>query len=117
MVGEALISARQALVPRISPLARLAFRRIAADSDELQLEYAPAVKGDFAVALANARTRERSLRTTVIGPHRDDLRLIVNDQEAAEYTSEGQTHPGPRPETGPGGIPRRHPRCAASLVD
>ena len=89
-VGEALISARQALVPRISPLARLAFRRIAADSDELQLEYAPAVKGDFAVALANARSRERSLRTTVIGPHRDDLRMIVNDQEAAQYTSEGQ---------------------------
>jgi DNA replication and repair protein RecF len=30
------------------------------------------------------------LKTTVLGPHRDDLALIVNGQPAAQFTSEGQ---------------------------
>lgn len=89
-VGDALIAARRTLVPRISPLVRLAFRRIAHESDELKLEYAPSIKGDFAVSLTNARTRERVLRTTLVGPHRDELTLLVNEQSAAQFTSEGQ---------------------------
>lgn len=89
-VGDALMAARQMIVPRISPLVRLAFRRIAHETDELKLEYAPSVKGDFAVALGNARARERAVRTTLIGPHRDELTLLVNEQSATLYTSEGQ---------------------------
>jgi len=89
-VGTALIGARTELVPRISPLARLAFRRIAHETDELQLAYQPSVKGDFVIALANARQRERTLRTTAVGPHRDELSLLVNGQEAAAFASEGQ---------------------------
>lgn len=89
-VGNDLMSARRAIIPKISPLVRLAFRRIAHEADELKLEYAPSVKGDFAVALANARTRERAVRTTLVGPHRDELSLLVNDQSATQFTSEGQ---------------------------
>ncbi len=90
MLGTQLMEARRVLVPKISPLARLAFRRIAHDQDELKLDYAPSVKGDFAVALANSRPRERTYRTTLVGPHRDDLSLVVNDHDAEAYTSEGQ---------------------------
>lgn len=89
-LGEQLMAARRAFTPKISPLARLAFRRIAAEADELILEYQPSVTGDFAVALANSRSRERTLRTTVIGPHRDELAFTVNGQGAAQFTSEGQ---------------------------
>jgi DNA replication and repair protein RecF len=84
------MAARRAFTPKLSPLVRLAFRRIAADADELVLEYQPSVTGDFAVALAQSRARERVLKTTVLGPHRDDLALIVNGQPAATFTSEGQ---------------------------
>lgn len=89
-LGNQLMAARRAFTPRLSPLVRLAFRRIAADADELAVEYRPGVTGDFAVALANSRGRERALRTTVCGPHRDDLDFIVNGQPAAQFTSEGQ---------------------------
>jgi DNA replication and repair protein RecF len=88
--GEELMAARRELVPRISPLARLAYRRIAQDAEELRMEYAPAVKGDFAVELAQSRARERSYRATLIGPHRDDLRLLLADRSAAQFGSEGQ---------------------------
>lgn len=89
-LGEQLMAARRTFTPKLSPLVRLAFRRIAADADELILEYQPSVSGDFAVALANSRARERVLKTTVIGPHRDELGMLVNGQPAGQFTSEGQ---------------------------
>lgn len=89
-LGGQLIEARQALVPKLSPLARLAFRRIAVEADDLRLDYAPSVKGDLAVVLASSRARERTMRTTMVGPHRDDLTLLINDQPAAQFASEGQ---------------------------
>jgi DNA replication and repair protein RecF len=69
---------------------RLAYRRIAHDSEELRLEYQASVKKDFAVELAQSRGRERAYRTTLVGPHRDDLQLLLNDRSAAQFGSEGQ---------------------------
>ena len=89
-VGDLLITARRDLLPRISPLARLAYRRISNDAEELRLEYQSSVKADFAVELAQSRARERTYRSTIVGPHRDDLALLVNGQSAAQFGSEGQ---------------------------
>ena len=89
-LGLQLIKARHELLPRLSPLARLAYRRISNDAEELRLEYQPSVKQDFAAELARHRERERAFRATLIGPHRDDLLLLLNDQPAAQFASEGQ---------------------------
>jgi DNA replication and repair protein RecF len=89
-VGEEIIRLRRELVPKFSPLARLAYRCIARDAEELRIEYLPSVKKDFAVELAQARRREQTYRATLIGPHRDDLQLLLNDRSAAQFGSEGQ---------------------------
>ena len=89
-LGNELIRQRRELIPRLSPLARLAHRRISHDAEELCLEYQPGVKKDFAVELAQSRGRERTYRTTLIGPHRDELQLLLNDKSAAQFGSEGQ---------------------------
>ena len=89
-LGNELIRARRELVPKFSPLARLAYRRVAHDAEELRIEYLPGVKHDFAVELAQSRARERTFRATVVGPHRDDLQLLQNEQSAAQFGSEGQ---------------------------
>ncbi len=89
-VGQQLMLHRRELLPRISPLTRLAYRRIACDCEELRLEYQPSVRADFAVELAQSRTRERVLRSTLIGPHRDDLVLYLDDRLAGPFASEGQ---------------------------
>jgi len=88
--GEEIIRLRRELVPKFSPLARLAYRRIASDAEELRLEYQPSVKQDFSVELAQSRHRESAYRSTLIGPHRDDLQLLLNDRSAAQFGSEGQ---------------------------
>jgi DNA replication and repair protein RecF len=89
-LGKELILARQGLIPKLSPLARLAYRRISNDAEELRIEYQPTVKTDFAVELAQSRAREHSYRTTLIGPHRDDLQFLLNGKSAAQFGSEGQ---------------------------
>ena len=89
-LGNDIIRGRRELVPKFSPLARLAYRRISNDAEELRIEYQPSVKQDFAVELAQSRAREKSFRATLVGPHRDDLQLLQNDKSAAQFGSEGQ---------------------------
>jgi DNA replication and repair protein RecF len=88
--GDEIIRLRRELAPKFQPLAQQAYRRIANDAEDLRLEYQPSVKRDFTVELAQSRDRERTYRSTVVGPHRDDLQLLVSDRSAAQFGSEGQ---------------------------
>ncbi|MGH7991815.1 MAG: DNA replication/repair protein RecF, partial [Limisphaerales bacterium] len=89
-LGNEIIRARRELIPKFSPLARLAYRRISNDAEELRIEYQPSVKNDFTVELAQSRAREKTFRATLVGPHRDDLQLLLNEKSAAQFGSEGQ---------------------------
>jgi DNA replication and repair protein RecF len=89
-LGNEIIRARRELAPKFSPLARLAYRRISNDAEELRIKYQPSVKNDFAVELAQSRAREKTFRATLVGPHRDDLQLLLNEKSAAQFGSEGQ---------------------------
>ena len=89
-LGSEITKQRHELVPRVSPLVRLAYRRIASDAEELRLEYQPGVKQDFAVELAQSASRERAQRMTLVGPHRDEVSLLLNEQPVAQFGSEGQ---------------------------
>jgi DNA replication and repair protein RecF len=88
--GEAIMRLRSELIPKFSPLARLAYRRISNDAEELRLDYDPSVKHGFEVELARSRNKDRASRMTWIGPHRDELQLLLSDRLAAQFGSEGQ---------------------------
>jgi DNA replication and repair protein RecF len=90
LAGSAIIQARRNLVPRLAPLVTDAHQRIVSGREQLSLAYQPQVKRDFAVELAQSRARERAQRLTVVGPHRDELLLEVDQQPAARFGSEGQ---------------------------
>ena len=85
-----LIAARHQLLPRIAPLVSASYQRVAGGRDEVEVVYQPAVRGDFAVELSKARARERVMRTTLVGPHRDEVLLRLNGQSALAFGSEGQ---------------------------
>jgi DNA replication and repair protein RecF len=89
VAGEQITRLRRELVPEFGPLAEAAHRQIAS-AETLQLRYNPSIKSDFAVELAQSRAREQSYRSTLVGPHRDELDLILGDRPAAQYGSEGQ---------------------------
>jgi DNA replication and repair protein RecF len=88
--GTEIVRFRTELEPRFAPMAQRAYRSISNEVEELRFEYNPSVRRDFAVELAQSHARERSYRSTLVGPHRDELQLLVNDRHAAQYGSEGQ---------------------------
>ena len=88
--GILLREMRAALVRRLAPGAEASHRAISGDQETLVLEYAPGSEEDFAGHLERTRANEERLRLTTVGPHRDDLRLQVQDMPAAAFASEGQ---------------------------
>jgi DNA replication and repair protein RecF len=89
-LGNRILQFRKELIPRISPLARLAYRRISQDAEDLKMDYQPSVREDFELELKNAFERERRYRTTVVGPHRDEFKLELDGKPAESHASEGQ---------------------------
>ncbi|HEY3601420.1 MAG TPA: DNA replication and repair protein RecF [Chthoniobacterales bacterium] len=88
--GNLLRELRSAIVRRLAPRAAESQRQIGGGQEMLGLEYAPGSEEDFAAQLARARAEETRLRLTTVGPHRDDLRLLVEGRPAAPFASEGQ---------------------------
>ncbi len=88
--GIQLMKFRRDLAPRVFPLAQEAHARMTGGNEPLELEYQPSVREDFALELAHSRDRERVFRSTLLGPHRDDLHLRLAGKSAAKYASEGQ---------------------------
>src|SRR5207248_10316755 len=62
--GNEIIRFRRHLAPRVAALTGAAYKQIASDAEQLQVEYAPSVKTDFAVELAQSRPREKAYRST-----------------------------------------------------
>jgi DNA replication and repair protein RecF len=89
-VGQEIIRFRSILIPRFAPTARQAHARISVGTEELRMEYIPNLRGDFSVALAQSMARDRALRQTSVGPHRDELSLLLNERSVAQFGSEGQ---------------------------
>ena len=88
--GEKLGLMRAKLVERLMPFALQAHAEISGTSEMLELQFAPGIRADFAAHLAASRAQEARLRQTVVGPHRDDIALLVDGMAAAQYASEGQ---------------------------
>jgi DNA replication and repair protein RecF len=88
--GQQLTELRSTLVRRLEPEAVAAFNLIGEREEEFGLEYHSGSSADFRAALGASAEEEARLRTTLVGPHRDDLLLRVGGQPAAVYASEGQ---------------------------
>ncbi|MBV8276108.1 MAG: DNA replication/repair protein RecF [Verrucomicrobia bacterium] len=89
-LGQQLTELRGSLVRRLEPKAIAAFNLIGERDEQFGLEYHCGSSADFQAALAASAEEEARLRTTLVGPHRDDLLLQLSGQPAAIYASEGQ---------------------------
>jgi DNA replication and repair protein RecF len=88
--GSKIIELRRQLLPEILPIASTAYQKITNGAEELRLDYQPSVRGDFLVELRKLEARERAMRMTLLGPHRDELVLTLDGKSAAQFGSEGQ---------------------------
>ncbi len=91
--GAAVTAARKQAIDRVGPSSTEAFRNV---SDErLRVRYAPSVEGEdvtavFLLRLAEREADELLRRTTLVGPHRDELELEVGELGARRFASHGE---------------------------
>ena len=96
-LGAVLIERRREFVARLGERAAARHARLAGGDERLQISYVCAVgdgeeRGALARALAARRQDELRRGTSLVGPHRDDLRLAVNGVDLRTYGSRGQHH-------------------------
>ncbi|MFN0157780.1 MAG: DNA replication/repair protein RecF [Bacteroidota bacterium] len=96
--GSKVIVRRFQFVQEFGEYVTSAYRQIAARDEEPALMYMSSVEADpissveqrMSEALARRKAEEFRRGTTLVGPHRDDLRFSLNGMNVQEYASQGQ---------------------------
>lgn len=88
--GELIRALRLQLVEQITPHVRDAHNHLSQDRESVELVYKPTSLLPLEEAYERALPRELILGQTLIGPHRDDLVLTLNEKSGADFASEGQ---------------------------
>jgi DNA replication and repair protein RecF len=102
--GGELLAARLELVDAVRPLVDKAYAAVARGSAAISIEYACSLGPDvdltadrdvlaaaLGAALAGVRSDELDRGVTLVGPHRDELMLKLNDLPARGYASHGES--------------------------
>ena len=99
LAGAQIIERRRAFVERLSRCAGENHAEITGGREKLTCEYAPstALAGEGGQLVTSLREALRAARegdvrrgTTSVGPHRDDLNLLLDGVDARAYGSQGQ---------------------------
>ena len=89
--GSVLTRSRKALLQALHPHAEDALHHLSSSAEQAGLRYLPGTTSDdLAAELMARRQEEQRSRSTVAGPHRDDIALEINGRDASSFASEGQ---------------------------
>lgn len=103
-LGTQVMRRRQRALHRLAPLAQQWHQRISGCRELLRIQYLPNVSGDqpdlldnpdylqalFLDRMGDRSAAERSQGNSLVGPHRDEVELWINDTPARHYGSQGQ---------------------------
>ncbi|MDY7015762.1 MAG: DNA replication/repair protein RecF [Cyanobacteriota bacterium] len=98
--GSRVTRRRSRVLKRLAPLARAWHAKIGGETEVLEITYLPnvprsdddpqQVQQAFLEKIQQRRIAERQLGTSVVGPHRDEVELSINQTPARFYGSQGQ---------------------------
>jgi DNA replication and repair protein RecF len=98
--GTKVIRRRVRIINRLAPIAQIWHTKISKNTEQLTITYTPnimaientpeAIYQAFVDRLNIRRVAEESLGNTLVGPHRDEIELTINDTPAKSYGSQGQ---------------------------
>lgn len=102
-LGSRLIRRRARAIERIAPIAQAWHSSISGAKEVLDVRYAPNVRWEgnshaepeqvqqaFLEKIHQRAIAEQVQGTSLVGPHRDEVELIINDTPARQYGSQGQ---------------------------
>ncbi|AFZ25898.1 DNA replication and repair protein RecF [Cylindrospermum stagnale PCC 7417] len=98
--GTRVIRRRERAIQRLAPIAAAWHASISGSTEILQIKYAPnvpltpnnpeAVQSAFLAKMQQRAVAEIYRGTTLVGPHRDEVELSINQTPARQYGSQGQ---------------------------
>jgi DNA replication and repair protein RecF len=101
--GARLVERRSHFLVELEQFAREIHEQLTSGQERLSVVYRPSfrpgaqaldtlevIEDGFAEALRSVRLEELRRQVTLIGPHRDEVRLLINGREARTFGSQGQ---------------------------
>lgn len=89
--AKTVIEKRTEFIKEINEIAREIHSDISAQRETLEVVYEPNIEaGYFGEKMLRHRDKDLIYQTTSIGPHRDDLKFLINDMDVKTYGSQGQ---------------------------
>ncbi len=89
-VGEEIGARRTEIATALAPLITEAYGRLAGVPVEVEVTHRSSWAGDLAAALAAARAEDLRRRVSTVGPHRDDVELVLGGLPARTQASQGE---------------------------
>ena len=89
--GDKIIERRKGFVEDINKIISSIHKKLTGGKEELRVIYEPS-NGEMTLEQALNRSRERDIRikSTSVGPHRDDICFMIGDMDIRKYGSQGQ---------------------------
>jgi len=92
--GAALVAKRRAALSELGEVLSASYARIADHAEPTGFAYAPHIDAtdaeELMAKLVSGRARDRIMKSTGSGPHRDDFDFTLHDRAAKDFASEGQ---------------------------
>lgn len=98
--GAKIIYQRQKYIEALTPYAKEIFNGLSNGREDIDLVLTGAfdyknltldeIENKMMIALQNNRQADMIMKITTIGPHRDDIEILINGKSARKYGSQGQ---------------------------
>lgn len=89
--GSQVIDCRRGFIRELNDMIGGIHAKLTGGKEKLTVSYEPNAEADeLEAALKRSREMDGKLKTTTVGPHRDDLSLIVNGIDIRRFGSQGQ---------------------------
>ncbi len=89
--GREIIQYRKEFVEHLNGIIGGIHRQLSGEKESLRIFYEPNVAADaFEDTLRRSRQQDLKQRTTLTGPHRDDLSFMINEIDIRRFGSQGQ---------------------------
>lgn len=89
--GAKLITRRNQFICDINEIIYEIHRKLTDNREELNVKYEPNIIGNnLYEELIRCRDKDFKLKSTTVGPHRDDISFLIGDVDIRKYGSQGQ---------------------------
>lgn len=89
--GRDVMKYRKEFIVQLNEIIREIHKKLSGDKEILELHYEPNTEiEEFEAELLKNRSQDKKQKTTLCGPHRDDISFFINDIDIRKFGSQGQ---------------------------